>query len=75
MVSVATAAGEEIRPSNTKGSRLFKHCQGSYSSIKNEKKNKLYLSPIISVLVSPSLCGEFKLKMKTGERVESKFGG
>lgn len=33
-----------------------------------KKKKQLYLSPIISVLVSPSLCGEFKLKKKTEER-------
>lgn len=46
MLTLAAVAMEEVRSSKTESSRLFKHCRGSYSSIKNEKK--LYLGPIIS---------------------------
>lgn len=69
MATVATAAGEEIRPSNTKGSRLFKHCQGSYISMKNEQK-KPTLSQCYYISPSQSLA-LWRVQTKKEDRGES----
>lgn len=69
---MAAVAGEEVRSSNTDGSRLFKLCRGFYSSIKNEKK-----TPYLSSNISHASSGLFQLmagKKQTEEMVESKVG-
>lgn len=68
----AAVAGEEDRSSNTEGSRLFKHCRGSYSLTKNEKE-KNFISVLLYHKLVLWIVQTDGLKKKTAEGVESKL--